>query len=333
MPGLVVRPACSPDSAAHCWPGSSSKLAGAASTKRRQPVQRHGRLAPVSRPGAGRLASGTGAHHHFFASSRASKTASGITAARLVLAPPLIGGSGSSPSWRAAAAWLRPWHGCARRPAWPGAAAFGPVLPALPRPLFGLVQQGLDGLGDLGLGGRVLAAAGEDCRGRAPMPARRTAPAPCAGASRHRDPAAVQVVADPDPGDVVRVVVDLPQALLRGDPGRLAAVGGQRLAVVGAVADLDAVGVDRPPGRRQQLDVVARRPAGPGRSRLSRPARRTARSVSAPCRASAGARSPSCGRFCQSATIHSSSRSCSSAIDQTASSSAFLPRCSTLRPA
>ncbi|MFZ0118617.1 MAG: hypothetical protein WBR33_09665 [Pseudonocardiaceae bacterium] len=47
-----------------------------------------------------------------------------------------------------------------------------------------------------------------------------------------------------------------PSAVVAGDPGVLAAVGVERLAVVGAVADLDAVGVDDPPGRRQQLDVI-----------------------------------------------------------------------------
>jgi hypothetical protein len=72
-----------------------------------------------------------------------------------------------------------------------------------------------------------------------------------------QDPAAVtEVVADPDTCDVVWVVVDFPEALPGVHPGVLASVGVKCLAVVGAVADLDAVGVDRPPGRRQQLDVV-----------------------------------------------------------------------------
>ena len=71
-------------------------------------------------------------------------------------------------------------------------------------------------------------------------------------------PAAVVVVADPDPGDVVGVVADLPPAVFRLDPGMLAPVGVQLAAVVGPQADLDAVGVDHPPGGREQLDVILR---------------------------------------------------------------------------
>ena len=102
----------------------------------------------------------------------------------------------------------------------------------------------------------VGAAAGEDVPGLRPccLPERRRRGAQVC--PWHGDPAAVMVVADPDPGDVVRVVMHFPAALVRRDPRRLAAVGVQRLAVVGPPADLDAVGVDHPPGDRQQLEVV-----------------------------------------------------------------------------
>ncbi len=72
------------------------------------------------------------------------------------------------------------------------------------------------------------------------------------------DPAAVGavVVADPDVGEVVGVVVDLPQAPLGVQAGVLAPVGVEVGAVVGAVVDLDAVVVDLPPLDRQQFQVV-----------------------------------------------------------------------------
>src|SRR5437763_1523577 len=72
----------------------------------------------------------------------------------------------------------------------------------------------------------------------------------------HRDPAAVPVIADPDPGDVVWVAVDLPQALAGGDAGMLHPQRVQLRAVIDAAADLDAVGVHGPPGRGQQLDMI-----------------------------------------------------------------------------
>jgi hypothetical protein len=66
----------------------------------------------------------------------------------------------------------------------------------------------------------------------------------------------VVVVADPDPGDVVGVIPDLPPAVAGVDPAVLAPVGVQLAAVVGPQADLDAVGVDHPPSGREQLDVI-----------------------------------------------------------------------------
>jgi hypothetical protein len=50
--------------------------------------------------------------------------------------------------------------------------------------------------------------------------------------------------------------VDLPLALPAGDPGFLLPDRVELLGVVGAVADLDSVGVDGPPDRGQQLDIV-----------------------------------------------------------------------------
>ena len=52
--------------------------------------------------------------------------------------------------------------------------------------------------------------------------------------------------------------MDLPLALPAGDAGFLLPDGVEFLGVVSAMADLDAVGVDGPPDRGQQLDVVIR---------------------------------------------------------------------------
>ncbi|MFG2525612.1 hypothetical protein [Streptomyces sp. NPDC048527] len=72
----------------------------------------------------------------------------------------------------------------------------------------------------------------------------------------NRNPAALPVVADPDPVGVIGVAVDLPQIPLAGDTGGLSPRGSQLRAVIDAVVELDAVGVDGPPGRGQQFDVV-----------------------------------------------------------------------------
>ena len=50
--------------------------------------------------------------------------------------------------------------------------------------------------------------------------------------------------------------MDLPLAFPGGDPGLLLPDRVQLLGVVGPMTDLDAVGVDGPPDRGQQLDVV-----------------------------------------------------------------------------
>ncbi len=146
-----------------------------------------------------------------------------------------------------------------RLPPWPGRCLpVPPFFAASRRSLFRLAGQGRGGPGDLGLGDRILAAAGEHLPGVVPCllaEGRRGSPQVC---PRRQDPAAVaEVVTDPHARDVVRVEADFPEPVPGVHPGVLAPAGGERLAVVGAVADLDAVGVDLPPGRRQQLDVVA----------------------------------------------------------------------------
>src|SRR5271165_631329 len=183
----------------------------------------------------------------------------------------------------------------------------------------------------LGLGGRVLTAAGQQLAGLVPGGLAERRGRGLQLGPRHGDPAALVMVADPDPGHVIRVVMHLPQALPRGDTGVLVTAGVQVRAVVLTVADLDAVGVDRPPGHRQKLDVTGGRrrdrhiAGGLGQRGVllaggQRPPRyqRVAQPVMRP--------------VLPAATIHSSSRSCNSMIDHAAASSAFLPRRSTLEP-
>ncbi|MFF2785645.1 hypothetical protein ACFVT6_02520 [Streptomyces sp. NPDC058049] len=67
------------------------------------------------------------------------------------------------------------------------------------------------------------------------------------------DPPAFAVVAQPKEADVVGVVADLPPVLPPGDPRLHPTQPVQFVAVVGTVADLDAVGVDRLPAGGQQL--------------------------------------------------------------------------------
>ena len=186
------------------------------------------------------------------------------------LVPGLIGWSGSGRTFRPAACRcgrrFRPGPGRLR--GGPGAggdpAVFRGGLAARTAWLAGALvcslEQGADGLSDLPLG-RIPAAGGQ-------LPAS-VVPGQLAERRRgggqvlpeHGDPAAVPVVADPDPGHVAGIAVDLPQVLLRGDARALSPERVQLLAVIDPVADLDAVGVDGPPGRGQQLDIV------PGRQR------------------------------------------------------------------
>jgi len=121
----------------------------------------------------------------------------------------------------------------------------------------GTAQQVIDGKGALQLAGGGPAMLGELAGDVVPgqFPERRrdflqVLP-------RARDPAVRP--ADEHPRDVVRIVVDLPLSLLRGDPGFLLPDRVEFLRVVGPVADLDAVGVDGPPDRGQQLDSSPRR--------------------------------------------------------------------------
>ena len=64
------------------------------------------------------------------------------------------------------------------------------------------------------------------------------------------------MVAHPDPGHVIRVVVDLPPVIPGRHPGRQAPVRAQFPAVVGPVVNLDPAVADAAPLRGQQLDVV-----------------------------------------------------------------------------
>jgi hypothetical protein len=128
-------------------------------------------------------------------------------------------------------------------------------LPGLVRALMSASEQGVYGLRDLllgwgsAVGGQLLAG---------------VVPRHFPEWNRDRgqvfpedgDPAAFPVVSDPDPRDVVGVVMDLPQVLPGFDAGLLAAQRVEVLAVVDTVVELDAIGVDRPPGSWQQFDVV-----------------------------------------------------------------------------
>jgi hypothetical protein len=58
------------------------------------------------------------------------------------------------------------------------------------------------------------------------------------------------------PGDLLAAVQDRLDGGAADEVGVLAAVRVKGPAVVAPMADLDPVGVDGPPGRREQLDVV-----------------------------------------------------------------------------
>jgi hypothetical protein len=125
--------------------------------------------------------------------------------------------------------------------------------------LFYAVEQVGGDLGDLCFGGFVVTAFGQQGTGVLPGHV----------AERDRrcsqirpgdsDPSAVVVVADPDAGNVVGVVTDLPLAVFVTDSGMLTAVRVKRLGVIGAAGDLDAVRIDRAPGRREQFNVIVGR--------------------------------------------------------------------------
>lgn len=113
-------------------------------------------------------------------------------------------------------------------------------------------EQGGDGLGEFFLGGLGQLVAdvvpGQVAEGdRSPvqvLPGR-------------LDPFTVAaVIAYPDAGDVVGVAVDLPESAFSGDSRVAASHRPEFGGVVGAVVDPDAVGVDGPPGRGQEFDVV-----------------------------------------------------------------------------
>lgn len=72
------------------------------------------------------------------------------------------------------------------------------------------------------------------------------------------DPTALTVVAYPDARDVIGVVMHVPAPAVVARAGTLTAEGVQLRAVIGAVVDADAVGVDRPAAPGQQLDVLLR---------------------------------------------------------------------------
>src|SRR5262249_42773000 len=162
-------------------------------------------------------------------------------AARLVPAP----GDPPGTRWpRAAGCLVLP-----RRhlPAWSGLGA-----------LSGAVDQLGSRGGDLGLRDRSAAPGSDDVPGVGPDElADGHGEGAQVGPGRGQ-PAAVVMVADPDPGDVVRVVTDLPPAVPGLDPGVLAPVGVELATVIGPQAGPDPVGIDHPPGGRQQLDVVLR---------------------------------------------------------------------------
>src|SRR6202030_1027616 len=132
---------------------------------------------------------------------------------------------------------VRDWAGAGRRAGGTGAAG-DPAVPAGQRRVAGPgaaagpVEQVGGGLRDLGLGDLVLAAAGEDLAGVFPGQLAERGGCAVQVLPGDRDPAAVVVVADPEAGDVVRVAVDLPQALFPLDSRVLAAVGVECPAVV-----------------------------------------------------------------------------------------------------
>jgi hypothetical protein len=111
------------------------------------------------------------------------------------------------------------------------------------------------------------------------------------------DPAAVPVVANPDAVDVIGVVMDLPAVLLGPHARRLPPKGVEVDAVVAAVVELDAVGVNGLPPRRQQLDVVGGRQGHRHVTGGSTSAAHFSFGVNARPGAT-GSRSPSWGRFC-----------------------------------
>ena len=275
QPGVVVEPGLvvgQPPGVAEPpplpVPGSSSGGTGSSSTNRRQPARTvscrcrdSSSVAPAGRGGDGGCA-----HQRFFASSWALKIPSGITLATgsPLSCPGVSGASSVAGGHRLGGRSAACCRGGARAggdppvpgrrpPPRPGRAR-GACPGVVRRPVVGAAQQVIDGLGAFQLGGVAAALPGQPSRDVVPgqFPEReRDFPQvlPRAG-----DPAAGP--ADEHPRHVIGVAADLPQPLAGGDAGFLLPDRVQLRGVVGPVADLDAVGVDGPPDRGQQLDVV-----------------------------------------------------------------------------
>jgi hypothetical protein len=90
------------------------------------------------------------------------------------------------------------------------------------RAAVGAIEQFGCGLGDLVLG-RVRAVCAKPGQGMVPGQLAERRRHAVQMLPEQGDPSTVTVVADPDPGDVIRVAVDLPQVLLAGHPGWLTA--------------------------------------------------------------------------------------------------------------
>ena len=109
---------------------------------------------------------------------------------------------------------------------------------------------------DLFLGGRVIAALRDDALGVFPdllTEGRRSGSQVTPGDSQ---PTLPGMVAHPNLADVVGVVVDFPLAVSCAHTGVLAPKAVEYVAVIEAIVDLDAVGVDDAPFHAEQLDVV-----------------------------------------------------------------------------
>ena len=137
------------------------------------------------------------------------RSASGSTAAtvswpgcrrpgRFAAGPPLAAGP----------AWMRAGWAALVRAATRRSRLLSPARRLRRRALAGPVEQVRDRVGEFGLG-----RAGHGLAGVVPGQLAERGGDPVQLVPEHGDPAAVPVVADPDPGDVVGVVVDLPQVL------------------------------------------------------------------------------------------------------------------------